>query len=48
MALDPNQNIARNEVEASQGTTRPKLIYVLGAALVLVLIAFAIVWASSK
>lgn len=34
----------RNEIEAKQGTTKPKLIYVLVAGLVLILVAFGAVW----
>ena len=48
MASDPNEHIQRNQVEARQGTTRPNLIYVLVAGVVLVIIAFAVVWLSTK
>lgn len=48
MASDPNEDIARNQVEARQGTSRPGLIYVLGGGLVLIIIVFGIVWLSSK
>ena len=41
MASDPK---VKNEVEASQGTKTPGLIYVLIAGVVLVIIAFGIVW----
>jgi hypothetical protein len=44
MASDPNANIQRNPVEATQGTKRPGLIYVLGGGLVLILIVFAVIW----
>jgi len=44
MAPDPNDEIERNTVEARQGTTRPMLIYVLGAGCALVVVLFAIVW----
>lgn len=43
MVSDPNANIQRNEVEAKQGTARPKLYYVLAAGLVLVIAAFVVV-----
>lgn len=45
MASDPK---VRNEVEATQGTKKPGLIYVLVAGLVLVVILFAIVWLSQS
>lgn len=46
MAADSNTDRkVRNEVEATGGTKRPGLIYVLGASVVLVLVAFAVVWA---
>ena len=48
MASDPNEKIERNTVEARQGTSRPGLIYVLGAGLVLVIVAFVIVWLTTK
>ena len=44
MASDPNQEIKRNTVEARQGSTRPGVIYVLIGGVVLVLVAFAIIW----
>lgn len=33
-----------NNVEARQGTTRPGLRYVLAGGLILIVIAFALVW----
>ena len=48
MASDPNEKIKIDTVGARQGSTRPNLVYVLGAAVVLVLIAFAVVWAMQK
>ncbi len=42
MAQDPAEQIRLNPVEARQGTTRPKLIYVLVASVILVIIAFFI------
>ena len=36
--------IRRNEVEARQGTNRPKVIYVLVASVALIIIAFVAVW----
>jgi hypothetical protein len=48
MVSDPNADIQRNQVEARQGTNRPKLIYVLIAGVVLVIVAFAAVWLFSK
>ena len=48
MASDPNANISKTTVDARQGSTRPNLIYVLGASMVLVIVAFAIVWMSTK
>lgn len=48
MASDPNEDIELNKVEARQGTSRPHLIYVLGAALVLIIVVFAIVSLSTK
>jgi len=44
MASDPNDNIERNQVEARQGTTRPNLIYVLVAGVILVIVGFIVVW----
>ena len=44
MASDPNQQIDRNTVEARQGSTRPKVFYVLIVGLVLVIAAFAMIW----
>ena len=43
MASDPNQDIKRNTVEARQGSTRPNMIYVLIAAVILVVVAFILV-----
>ena len=48
MASDPNQEIVKDTVPARQGTTKPKLIYVLGASVVLIVVVFAIVWATTK
>lgn len=44
MASDPNANITKNQVSARQGTTRPKLIYVLVASVALVIILFVVAW----
>ena len=44
MASDPNQDIERGTVEARQGSTKPGVIYVLIGGVVLVLIAFAVIW----
>ena len=44
MASDPNDDIERNTVEARQGTTRPKVIYVLIAGCALVVVLFGITW----
>ena len=46
MASDPNDDIERNTVEARQGSPRPGVIYVLIAAVVLVIVLFAIIWLS--
>ena len=48
MASDPNQDIRKNQVEARQGTNRPGVIYVLIASVILIIVAFAIVWATTK
>lgn len=48
MTNDPNHTVRRNEVEATQGSKAPKLVFVLGAGLLLVIIAFALVWLSSR
>ena len=45
MASDPNQDIKKSTVEVRQGTNRPKMIYVLGASVVLIIVVFAIIWA---
>lgn len=45
MTSDPNQDIEVNKLESRQGSTRPHLIYVVGAGVVLVVIIFAVVWA---
>lgn len=42
MAHDPTEPIRADTVEARQGTTRPKLIYVLVASIILVIVAFSI------
>lgn len=42
MTSDPNEKIIMNEVEARQGSNRPKVIYVLVAGVALVIIAFII------
>jgi hypothetical protein len=47
MASDHNTTVTKTPVEARQGSTRPNLIYVLGASLILVIAAFAIVWLST-
>lgn len=44
MASDPNAEITKNTVSARQGTTRPKVIYVLVASVVLVIVAFIVAW----
>ena len=48
MSSDPNQDISKNQVEAKQGSNRPGVIYVLIASVILVIVAFAIVWATTK
>lgn len=48
MTSDPNAEIQRNTVEARQATNRPTTYYVVIAGIVLVAIAFAIVWLSSR
>lgn len=48
MASDPDAEIDRSPVEARQGSTRPHLIYVLCAGLVLIVVVFAIVWLATK
>lgn len=40
MVSDPNEAIQKSAVEVRQGTSRPKMIYVLAASVVLVLIVF--------
>ena len=42
MAHEPIEQIRVNTVEARQGTTRPKLIYVLVASVILVIVGFSI------
>ncbi|WP_158810815.1 hypothetical protein [Beijerinckia sp. L45] len=42
MASDPNDDITLNKVEARQGSTKPKMIYVLIAGVVLVVVAFVV------
>lgn len=42
MTSDPNEEILRNKVEVRQGSTRPRVIYVLMAGLALVILAFII------
>ena len=44
MASDPNSDIERNQVEARQGTTRPRVIYVTVAGIALVIVAFIVAW----
>jgi hypothetical protein len=44
MTSDPNADIAKNKVEARQGTDRPKVNYVLISSLALVIIVFGLVW----
>ncbi len=44
MASDPNADIQRNQVQAKQGTNRPKMIYVLVASVVLVVVLFIVAW----
>jgi flagellar biosynthesis/type III secretory pathway M-ring protein FliF/YscJ len=48
MASDPNANIKLNQVEARQGTRAPKLVYVLAASVALVVVVFAIIWATQR
>lgn len=48
MTSDPNANIRKTTVEARQGSTRPGLIYVLAFGLALVIVAFAIVWFTTR
>ncbi len=44
MASDPNAEITKNPVSARQGTTRPKVIYVLAASVVLIIVAFIVAY----
>ena len=44
MVSDPNTPIERNQVEARQGTTRPRVIYVLVASVALIVVGFVVVW----
>lgn len=44
MASDPNAEIKKNPVSARQGTTRPKVIYVLVAGVALVVVAFIVAY----
>lgn len=44
MASDPNADIQKNQVQARQGTNRPKLIYVLVASVALVIVLFIVAW----
>ncbi len=44
MASDPNADISKNQVEARQGTNRPKVIYVLVASVALVIVLFVVAW----
>ena len=44
MASDPNEKIVKNEVQARQGSRKPNLIYVLAAGIVLIIVAFGLVW----
>ena len=44
MASDPNADISKNQVEARQGTNRPKVIYVLVASVILIIVAFFVAW----
>ena len=44
MASDPNAEITKNQVSARQGTTRPKVIYVLVASVALVIVLFLVAW----
>lgn len=44
MVSDPNKDIQRNQVEARQGTTRPKVIYITIASTALVIVAFIVAW----
>ena len=44
MASDPNQKIVKNEVQARQGSRKPNLIYVLVASVVLIIVAFGLIW----
>jgi hypothetical protein len=42
MPMDQDHEIRLNEVEARQGSIRPKLVYVLTASIGLVIVAFLI------
>ena len=44
MVSDPNADIQRNQVQARQGTNRPKVIYVLVASVALIVVGFVVVW----
>ena len=44
MVSDPNAKIERNQLEARQGTNRPKVIYVLAASVALIVVGFIVVW----
>ena len=44
MASDPNADVQRNQVQAKQGTNRPKMIYVLVASVALIVVGFVVVW----
>lgn len=48
MASDPNEDIERNTTEVRQGTRNPQLVYYLAAGIVLVIVLFIIVWASTR
>ena len=48
MASDPNEMIEKNEVQARQGTRKPNLVYVLGASVVLIIVAFGLIWAFTR
>ena len=48
MASDPNQDIERNTVEARQGSSRPRVIYVLIAGVILIIVAFALTGAFTR
>ena len=44
MVSDPNADITKTQVQAKQGTNRPKVIYVLVASVVLIIVAFLVAY----